>query len=544
MLQAVVSWLEERTGLVSAARGFFDEEIPASSGWHQVFGSVAMFLLMVQTVTGILLALDYAPQPGAAYNSLQYIINEVPAGRLIRGLHHWGASFMVVVVVIHMVQVGVWGAYKKPREATWIAGVALLLLTLGFGLTGYLLPWDNRAYWSTVVTVQILGLAPGGSIIQHLVGSDGGRVGVGSFARFYTLHTVILPAVTFVLAAVHLYLVRLHGVAPQPEDQGRPTKKFYPEQVFKDTVAIFVVFALMFGTAVLISAPLERLADPTDLRYVPRPEWYFLFLFQTLKLFEGPLEIVGAVVLPALAVLALVLVPFLDRRKLRPVARRIVAIATVGLAAAVWFSLTAVAIITTPPAQEPAGGAESAGASWTQLPPVDLVGLSHYTEQRCDACHNLAPGGEPKSGPTLANVGAHRSADWMIEHFRNPAAVVPGTPMPPANLTDAAASALSAFLLDLTPQNAEAVAAAPPWAVQAAVLYEQNSCGACHVVNGAGQTVGPPLNGVSAQRDAEWLAGHFRDPQQFSPGSMMPAYQFNEAEMKAMVDYMLALPGE
>ncbi len=156
----IAGWLEHRTGIESAIRKFLYEEIPDSSGWRQVFGSVAVFLFLVQAFTGILLAFNYAPTPGDAYNSLRYILAELTGGRLIRGLHHWGASLMIVVVALHMVQVFLYGAYKKPREATWILGVVLLLLTLAYGLTGYLLPWDNRAYWGTVVTTQIAAKAP------------------------------------------------------------------------------------------------------------------------------------------------------------------------------------------------------------------------------------------------------------------------------------------------------------------------------------------------------------------------------------------------
>src|ERR1700683_5275186 len=154
------AWLDNRTGLESAVRQFLYEEIPASSGWQQIFGSVAVFLFLVQAFTGALLAFNYAPTPGDAYNSLRYILTEVPAGRLMRGLHHWGASMMIVVVVLHMTQVFLWGAYKKPREGTWVVGVILLLLTLAYGLTGYLLPWDNRAYWGTVVTTSIGATVP------------------------------------------------------------------------------------------------------------------------------------------------------------------------------------------------------------------------------------------------------------------------------------------------------------------------------------------------------------------------------------------------
>src|SRR5262249_44331275 len=336
LLERVSDWADHRTGIETAIRNFLYEEIPASSGWHQVFGSVAVFLFMLQAFTGILLAFNYAPTPGDAYNSLRYIITELTGGQLIHGLHHWGASMMITVVVLHMTQVVLWGAYKRPREATWLAGVALLLLTLAYGLTGYLLPWDNRAYWGTVVTTQIASQAPLlGPYLSRLLGGEG-AIGVVTFARFYGMHVLLLPPVTTALIVLHVYLVRKHGVAPSPGDEKLPPKKFYPEQVFKDTVAIFVAFVTLFVMAVVVHIPLERIADPTDTTYIPRPEWYFLFLFQTLKAFKGPLEVFGSVVLPALAILTLLLVPFIDRSRMVRVSKRTVAMAATGLAALGW----------------------------------------------------------------------------------------------------------------------------------------------------------------------------------------------------------------
>ena len=152
-----------------------------------------IFLFLVQAFTGSLLAFNYAPTPGDAYNSLRYILTEVTAGRLMRGLHHWGASMMIVIVVLHMVQVFLYGAYKKPRETTWMVGVVLLLLTLAYGLTGYLLPWDNRAYWGTVVTTRIAAQAPLlGPYLTRLLGGDE-AIGVVTFARFFGLHVLLLP---------------------------------------------------------------------------------------------------------------------------------------------------------------------------------------------------------------------------------------------------------------------------------------------------------------------------------------------------------------
>src|ERR1039458_487663 len=358
MHNKIIEWLEHRTGIQNAIKNFLYEDIPASSGWHQVIGSMAVFFFIIQVFTGGLLAFNYAPTPGEAYNSVKYIMTELTGGSLIRGLHHWGASMMLIIVVLHMLQVFLYGSYKKPREATWMMGVVLLLITLAFGLTGYLLPWDNRAYWGTVVTTQIAAQAPVlGPYLSRLLGGEG-EIGVVTFARFYGFHVLLLPPATIFLMVLHIFLVRKHGVAPLPGDESQPKQKFYPQQVFKDTLAIFIAFAILFMMAVAVRVPLEQLADPTDTSYIPRPEWYFLFLFQSLKLFSGPLEVVGSVVLPGLAVLVLILVPFIDCGQMVKVTRRSVAMAFVLLAAIGWGGLTAAAVRSTPK-EAPAAAVDS-----------------------------------------------------------------------------------------------------------------------------------------------------------------------------------------
>ena len=396
-MNKVIEWLDERTGLPTAIEHFMSEEIPASAGWHQVFGSVALFLFLTQAVTGILLALNYAPTPGDAYNSLKYIVTELTGGRLIRGLHHWGASMMVVIVVLHMVQAFLWGAYKKPREATWMVGVILLLLTLAYALTGYLLPWDNKAYWGTVVTTQISSSAPGaGPYVLRLMGAENG-VGAITFARFYTVHVLLLPPATMLLLALHVFLVRKHGITPAPGDERLPKKRFFPEQVFKDTAAIFIVFCLLFAMAVAVKVPLGRLADPTDTTYIPRPEWYFLFLFQLLKYMQGPLEILASVVLPTLAVLALLLIPFIDRGAMKRVTKRSAAFAAVVLAALGWTSLTVAAVRSTPPE----AFADTEGPQeWAELSPEELVGAAYFRKENCAQCHRLGEKPARRKGRT------------------------------------------------------------------------------------------------------------------------------------------------
>jgi len=542
MLKNIVDWLEHRTGIESAIKNFLYEDIPASSGWHQVIGSMAVFFFIIQVFTGGLLAFNYAPTPGEAYNSVKYIMTELTGGSLIRGLHHWGASMMLIIVVLHMLQVFLYGAYKKPREATWMLGVVLLLITLAFGLTGYLLPWDNRAYWGTVVTTQIAGQAPiAGQYLTRLLGGEG-SVGNVTFSRFYALHTVLLPPLTLILIGIHIYLVRRHGVTPAVNDTA-PRRKFFPEQVFKDTVGVAFAFIILFMMAVFARVPLGRLADPTDTNFIPRPEWYFLFLFQTLKFFKGPLEAVGSVVLPGVAVLTLFLIPFIDRGPLVRLGKRTFAFAFAALALIAWTGLTTAAIMTTPKtteADETAPGAESLQA-WQTLSPNELQGLSYFRSQNCKACHPGA--GKQGIGPDLTKmIPAHRDAAWMIPHFKNPAQVVPGSSMPPVQLEDAGLNALSAFVLKLTPQNEQGLLTAPDFAVQGALLYQTKHCDACHQIQGVGKKVGPPLDGIGQHRDRAWLEKHFVDPRSMSPGSMMPPYKFTPPEMDAICKYLLQLP--
>ena len=561
-MRTVIDWLEHRTGIESAVKNFLYEDIPASAGWHQIIGSMAVFFFVIQVFTGALLAFNYAPTPGEAYNSVKYIMTEVTGGALIRGLHHWGASMMLIIVVLHMIQVFIYGAYKKPREATWMVGIVLLLITLVFGLSGYLLPWDNRAYFGTVVTTHIASQAPfAGQYLLRLLGTQGDSVGNVTFSRFYALHTVLLPPLTIILIGIHIYLVRKHGVAAAPGDTA-PKRKFFPEQVFKDTVGVAVGFIILFVMAVVAKVPLERLADPTDTAYIPRPEWYFLFLFQTLKFFKGPMETFVSVVLPGLAVLALLLVPFIDRGPMVRLGKRTFAISLVVLAAIAWTGLTTAAVVTTPKNQESADDTETpatetpeapaiagntspaAGpklAEWQRLTPEELAGLGLFKKQGCLGCHPGA--GQKGIGPDLTKLPAnHRTVTWLVPHFKNPPKIVPGSVMPPVDLSDADLNALSLFVLTLTPQNESAILAAPDFATRGAMVYQSKHCNSCHQIHGGGSTLAPALDGVGLRHDRAWLEKHFADPASVSKGSIMPPYKFMPMELDAICKYLLQLP--
>jgi len=210
------NWIEERSGWRSVWQAIFKRKIPHVN-WFYALGSATLFVAINQIVTGILLTIYYVPTPDHAYDSVQFITTEAAGGWLIRGLHHWGASAMVVLVVLHMLRVIFNGSYKFPREVTWLTGVVLLLVTLGFGFTGYLLPWDQKAYWATTVGTSIAGSAPvvGDTLLRIMRGGD--ELSAVTLARFFGVHVWVMPAALLTFMFVHLYLVIRNGISAVPK---------------------------------------------------------------------------------------------------------------------------------------------------------------------------------------------------------------------------------------------------------------------------------------------------------------------------------------
>src|SRR5664280_319772 len=308
----VLDFLASRFGLVSLWRAFADEPVSVRRAWLFTLGSAARAVFLVQFVTGFALALAYAPTPDHAWESVKAIQTRLFAGGLVRRLHHWGASAMVVLAVAHMARTFAFGAYRRPRELNWLVGLALLVLVLGFGFTGYLLPWDQKAYWATVVGTKVPAALPFVGPAASRLMAGGPAVGAATLTRFYALHVVLLPLLAFAFISVHLLLLRRHSHAG-PTTEPDPKEPFFPFQAARDGVVTLAVILALFWLAARHPAPLERLADPTDTMSVPRPEWYFLPLFQLLTYFKGPLEPIGTVVLPGRSMLLLALVPWLDR---------------------------------------------------------------------------------------------------------------------------------------------------------------------------------------------------------------------------------------
>jgi menaquinol-cytochrome c reductase cytochrome b subunit len=229
-----VDWLEERSGLVGGLKYFLFRKVPRETNWFHTLGSATLTAFLVQAVTGVILAMYYKPDPVHAYESIQYITNELTLGWLVRGMHRWGASVFIILLFLHMGRVFLFGAYKYPRELNWLVGVLLLTMAMGEGFTGYLLPWDETAYWATVVGININATAPiAGPFLADLL-RGGAEIGDDTLARFYAIHMLVIPGGLFALIGLHLYLVVRLGITPPPwtkaaggyeaEDGARPAR--------------------------------------------------------------------------------------------------------------------------------------------------------------------------------------------------------------------------------------------------------------------------------------------------------------------------------
>jgi ubiquinol-cytochrome c reductase cytochrome b subunit len=429
-------WLDERLKLTDLRRALLDREVPDRLTWWHTLGSATLGVFLVQVVTGIVLATFYSPSPDHAYSSVRYIDAQVAGGQLLRGIHHWAASAMVVLLLAHMIRVFTMGAYKYPREVNWLVGVALLVLVLGFSFTGYLLPWDQKAYWATAVGTSIAGTTPviGGWLAAVLRG--GGELGAATLSRFYAFHVLWLPLLLALFVLIHLVQVVRQGIAPRPaalerQAPGRTddpayagfyltayaaTKqggvRFYPDIVGKDVVVSTLVIGVIVLLGATLGAPLEPPADPTDTSYVPTPEWYFLPLYQLLKLVPGSMESTVAVGVPTALLLALLALPLFDRRSTRHLLGRPLAMISLVVVLGGAGLLLGSAVREAGPRVPPEIG--------RPLTSAERAGRALYRSQKCNECHMiLGDGGD--TGPDLSEIGLHHSSAWIHSFLEEPA---------------------------------------------------------------------------------------------------------------------------
>jgi len=315
-MKPMLDWLDGRTGYRKLTHEVLYENIPGGARWRYVWGSTLTFAFSVQIITGIFLWMAYSPSSQTAWESVFYIQFEMAGGWFLRGLHHYTAQLMTILLALHLLQVLIDGAYKAPREFNFWSGLIMLQLTLALSLTGYLLPWDQKGYWATKVATNIAAIVPFvGPDIQKLV-VGGPDYGHHTLTRFFALHAGVLPGLIIGLIGAHIYFFRRHGIhAKQPFK--KPDAKFWPDQVLADAVAcagvLFTVVALTIATR---GAELSAPADASSPFAAARPEWYFLFLFELLKYFPGESEIIGAIILPGAAVGLMFAMPVLGQWKL------------------------------------------------------------------------------------------------------------------------------------------------------------------------------------------------------------------------------------
>jgi ubiquinol-cytochrome c reductase cytochrome b subunit len=522
-LNHLLDWLDSRTGWRTGRAHLLEEPIQAGVGWWFVTGSILLMLLTVQLITGVVLAMYYVPSPEHAYDSIRFIMERITFGRVLRGLHFFGASFIVVAAVIHMLRVVALGSYKKPREVTWITGVVLLLVILGFALTGYLLPWDQKAYWATTVTINIARSGPMGEYIAGLM-RGGEALGSLTLLRWYAVHVFLLPASLIVFVIAHLFLMRRHGISGALKPVPGEPKPFYPYHALKDTIAGALVFTLLVTFAILFNTPLDQIADPSDASYVPRPEWYFLSLFQLLKYFPGPLEPLATMVIPGLVVGVLVLLPFIDRRPDRHFLKRPLVFAGFAVIGSGIIVLTYLGYKDTPAHANP--------AIWGPLP---LAGHEFVSDQRCLTCH--VDGGA--AGP-IAELRLRRDPEWLVAHVRDPQMIAPGLREPPlGGMSDGQARSIASYL-----KKVRAGVPVPSVSndTRVASRVMGRYCANCHMIDGEGGSIGPDLSHIGRTRDAMWLHDWITQPDAVDPAANMPA--FGEAlkpeEMTVIVKYLAA----
>ena len=590
----IYSWFNKRTGLGNIMQASLDEPIPGGARLAYVFGSGLLFIFISQVITGIALALYYVPSAETAHTSVAYITKQVAAGAFLRSLHYYGSSAMIIVLALHFLQTFLWGSFKGRRELLWISGALLSFLVLAMGFTGYLLPWDQKAYFATAVGTNIVGEIPliGEWLTRLLRGGD--ALGTLTLSRFYVAHLFLIPAAIFLFIGVHIALFRKAGPAgPIEEDPVHPklpAEGFYPRQVIIDMAFALL---LMIGLGILAyfhPVELGPVANPADTQFLPRPEWYYLSMFEWLKFWQGKTVVFAIVVVPGILALLFFLLPFLDRSLERRPWRRPIPVLAVAivLVGAIFLGIksrlddardpTSAAQIALQDQQEKAyseapfepyvetpGGTGPVEVATGPVEPSIALGKGIFGANGCAGCHGDTGTGTP-AGPSLVGVTSKYPADLLPGLLRDPNAKMRAGAMPAVDLSATDMSALVSYLGALgtsaanvpathTPQPHTAPPplravrpGASPTTATAAVsiaagqeIFETHACSACHGAAGAGTARAPALAALVANLPDTQLAGLLRNPNgKMRAGGMSPLVATPEQE-KSVIAYLRSL---
>ncbi|MDN3510087.1 MAG: cytochrome b N-terminal domain-containing protein [Candidatus Jettenia sp. CY-1] len=560
MANKIREWIEDRTGLNKFLKVALDEPVHGGAKWSYVFGSALVFLFVLQAVTGIVMASFYSPSSTSAWGSVYYIQEKTSFGWFVRGLHHYGSSAMIIVAIIHMFQVFIFGAYKKPRELNWISGVILLLFLMGFGLTGYLLPWDQKGYWATQVATNIIGTIPviGDYIkVLHQGGSDYGNF---TLTRFYALHVFLLPISLLFFLGIHIALFRKHGVTPYWKMKEDVLKNrvdpFWPDQVFKDIVFAMGIYAVLVGWVFWSGgAELHAPADPAS-NFLARPEWYFLFLFQLLKYCQGNLLIVGTVIIPTLAIIFLFVLPFIDRNTSRYPSKRIPFFSAVFSGLAGIVVLTVISIVhdnhdihilhqkedsehqSARAMKLAAKGVPPGGGNLIFLNDPIYLGEKIFKES-CIGCH-MVKGQGGDTAPDFTDFG---SREWVVGLLKDPKGAKyfkeSGT-MPPVKLPDESIFDMTEFLLsqsgELLNKNIDSIE-------RGKGLVLKGNCAICHPIGDKdAKRIAPNLTDYLSETWLKEFIKNPSDPKFYGTKNKMPGFdRLTDKEMEALIQYLFTL---
>jgi len=474
-LSGWMKWLDQRTGAQSLLHEALDEPIPGGARWAYVFGSGLLYLFLSQVVTGIFLALYYVPSSDHAHTTVSYISKVVSSGLFLRSIHAYGATAIVILLFLHITQTLLYGSYKGRRELLWLSGCFLLALMLGMAFTGYLLPWDQKAYFASAVGTNIISEVPViGSTLQRLL-RGGSQMGTLTLSRFYVFHVFVLPGLLIAFIATHVFLFRKAGAAgptnEDPYEPKLPAQKFFPLQVGMDMAASLLIVLALAVVAYFIPIRLGPEAVPSDTSYIPRPEWYYLPMFEWLKVVGGKWSLFGGIVLPGVLATLFAAIPFLDRGRERRPWRRPVVVAGFTMFVACYAGLGAlsyhddakdpnvaaqlarqthaeITYMRQPFQVEAAPSAAAVAPAPVSADPLIAKGATIFAAGPCGSCHGARAEGTDK-GPTLVGVGQKYSADSLafVLHHRTPDMIDGG--MPPVDLDQPSTAALVAYLRSL-----------------------------------------------------------------------------------------------
>jgi len=419
LIKSIVDAFEERTGLIKIMTDLAEHPVPPDTGWWYVFGSATAVAFMIQVVTGIALATSYVSSSGSAYDSLQFITTHALMGNLLRGMHYFGASAMVLLVGIHMGQVFLMGCYKYPREFNWLTGVVLLFLTLAMGFTGQLLRWDQNAVWSVVVGAEQAGRTPiiGDMLARFLLA--GKTIGGATLSRFFAFHVFFIPAIIFGFVGIHLFLV-LHDGISEPPKVGEPvdpetyrekyeklvTEKgvpFWPDAAWRDVVFCVAVVLAVFILALVFGPPtLDKPPNPSMLAKDPAPDWYLLWYFALLALIPHKMTTPVILLAPLTGIIVLLLVPIASNKGERHPRKRPWAVASV-IVIVMMIGTLWVEAIREPWSPDFRAEPLPTSVVGTNIGPV-VTGAALFHEKGCEYCHEIEGFGGHR-GPSLTWVG-------------------------------------------------------------------------------------------------------------------------------------------